>query len=156
MTNWTWWQRNSPYWTERWDLAICRFRGNKDTTDWEATKLEILSFSGDELDRWQRNSPYWTERWDLIICRFRGNMDITNWEATKLRILPFRGNWLDMMAIWVIPLKNVIWYAVGNLTVPWRSFGRNCQRYYINLATKESTGDWKRLRGESIKDSLGS
>ena len=39
-----WWQRNSPCRTKRWDLAICRFRGRNDVTDWEATKLKILSY----------------------------------------------------------------------------------------------------------------
>ena len=37
-----WWQRNSPCRTEGWVLAICRFRGRNDVTDWEATKLRIL------------------------------------------------------------------------------------------------------------------
>ena len=46
MVNWTWWQKSSPYWTERWDLAICRFRDNIDITDWEATKLGVLPFRG--------------------------------------------------------------------------------------------------------------
>ena len=54
--------------------------------------------------------------------------------------LPFKGDKLDMT------VKEII---------PWDIFGRNCQRYIINVTTKKVhwglENENNRLRGESIR-----
>ena len=86
-----------------------------DITDWEAIKLKILSFRGDELDMMTKKCPYWTERCDLVICQVRGNMDITDWEATKLKIVIQR--WRtehDDKEVVLVGLKDDTWLSAGS------------------------------------------